>query len=97
MEFGTAFIKGGFRPVIIKDGRKWSQIVLVDGASIIVAKKRVGKIRVKPLNGYTLDKLAKRLLRPRNVLGIKMSISKAARAILSEAATTATTATGDNK
>ena len=84
MKHGSVFINGGFRPAIVKEGPKWSQVVFINGTHVIMRKVR-GKLNAKPINGYSSRKLASALLRRKNVLGLKMHISKTARRILEEA------------
>ena len=84
MLYGTTFIDGGYRPVIAKQGRIWTQVVFNDGNTMKV-KRTKEALRFKPLPTYTLPKLARKMLRSRNTLGIKKSFTKTARAILTEA------------
>ena len=84
MLYGTTFIDGGYRPAIAKQGRIWTQVVFNDGNTLKV-KRVKDTLTFKPLPNYTLPKLARKMLRPRNTLGCKKSFTKAARAILNEA------------
>ena len=84
MLYGTTFIDGGYRPVIAKQGRIWTQVVFNDGGSVRV-KRTKERLQFKPIPNYTITKLANRMLRSRNGLGIKKQVSKTARAILKEA------------
>ena len=83
MKHGRAWVTGGFRPAIIKEGPKWSQVVYIDGSRVRVAKVK-GEVTVKPV-GFSMVTLARALLRRKNVLGIQMHISKTAKRILQEA------------
>jgi len=84
MLHGKAFVEGGFRPVIVKEGPKWSQYVHLDANRVRVGKAK-GKLDVRPLQGYTLQQMASRFLQRTNVLGNKMAISRTARKLLTEA------------
>lgn len=84
MLHGTAFVKGGFRPVIVKQGHKWNHVVYNDGSNVRVHKTKE-VVSFRPLRGYeNCVKLARRMLRPRNCLGVKKDITKGARRILRE-------------
>lgn len=85
--FGNAFVNNGIRPVVAKEGPKWTQVVYHDGSEVKVKKVR-GKISCQPLygcKGYTLRMIATRFLRRKNAIGGKVTISKAAKKILLEA------------
>jgi hypothetical protein len=84
MLYGITFIDGGYRPAIAKQGRVWTQVVFNDGGAVRV-KRTKEHLRFSPLPNYTITKLANRMLRSRNCLGIKKQVSKTARAILKEA------------
>jgi len=84
MNHGRAFVDGGFRVVVTKEGPKWTQIVYMDGSRIRLTKVK-GSLECRPLEGLTLSSLARQMLRPRNSLGLKVSISKGARNLLKEA------------
>jgi len=84
MLYGITFIDGGYRPAIAKQGRIWTQVVFNDGNTIKVKRVR-DSLTFKPLPTYTLPKLARKMLRSRNVLGVKKHFTKGARAILTEA------------
>jgi hypothetical protein len=91
LKFGRAFINDGFRPVIAKEGPKWTQAVIHDGGSIRV-KRVKGRLDYSPLYGkkgkdYTLAQFATLFLRSgrKNKYGIKFHITKSARALLREA------------
>lgn len=90
LKYGRVFINGGVRPVVAKEGPKWTQAVLHEGGTIKV-KRVKGKLDYSPMYGnkeYTLAKVAKRFLNSarKNKYGLKFSITKGARAILKEAA-----------
>jgi hypothetical protein len=82
--FGSVFIEGGFRPAIVKEGRIWNQVVIIDGPTVVTRKTKE-KLKVNPIAGYDLVKLAARMSRKKNSLGQKVHISKSAKAILEEA------------
>ena len=84
MLFGITFIDGGNRPAIAKQGRVWTQVVFNDG-SVVKVKRTKAHITFRPIPNYTLPKMARKFLRPRNTLGTKKTFTKAARAILKEA------------
>lgn len=81
---GATFIENGYRVAVAKPGRKWMQVVFMDGSNIRV-RRVASDQQFKPIPEYSLKKLARRFLRPRSSLGIKKNISKRARAILREA------------
>lgn len=81
---GRVFVAGGFRPAIIKEGPKWSQVVYIDGTSIRVRKVK-GKLELSPITGLTRKGIAYRMLRPKNVLGVKQKATRTAKRILREA------------
>jgi hypothetical protein len=87
LKFGRTFVDGGFRPVVAKEGPKWTQVVLHDGGRVRVKRVR-GKLDYSPMYGprgeYTLSKVARAFLR-RNKHGIRFAITKGARKILTEA------------
>ena len=84
MKHGRVFIDGGFRPAIIKEGPKWSQVVYISGSHVKVKKVR-GEVKAAPLpDKLTIKLLAQKLACKTNALGLPMTISKGARAILSE-------------
>jgi hypothetical protein len=85
LSHGRGFFRGGFRALVIKHGRKWHQVVWIDG-SRVRAKRTKENIRLSPVAGYDLNKLARRMSRKRNSLGLPVSISKKAAGILREAA-----------
>lgn len=85
MKHGSVFIDGGFRPAIVKEGNKWSQVVYISGSHVKVKKVR-GEVPTRPLpEKLTIGLLAQKLSCKTNCLGLPMNISKGARAILSEA------------
>jgi transcription termination factor Rho len=85
MKHGRVFIDGGFRPAVIKEGPKWSQVVYINGTHVKV-KRVKGSINVNPLHEkVTLRLLAQKLSCRTNCLGLPMPITKGARAILTEA------------
>jgi hypothetical protein len=84
MLYGITFIDGGYRPAIAKEGRIWTQVVYNDGSTVKV-KRTKEHLDFKPINNYTLPKLARRMLRSRNGLGCKKHVTKTARAILNTA------------
>jgi hypothetical protein len=84
MKYGVMFIDGGFRPAIVKEGRKWNQAVIQDGTKVRVRKIRKD-LRLRPIAHYTQQQLARRMLRRKNCLGVKRKFTKAARLILNEA------------
>jgi hypothetical protein len=84
MLHGHTFIDGGFRPVISKEGPKWTQVVFLDGDKVRVKRVR-GNLQYRPIDGYTLRRMARKFLQPRNCLGTKTQISKTARKLLKEA------------
>lgn len=79
---GRTFIDGGFRPAIIKQGHKWSQVVYIDGSRVRVKKVR-GEQKVTPAYG-DIKTLARAFSKRYNVLGIKMHVTKTAKSILRE-------------
>lgn len=83
MRHGYVFVAGGFRPAVTKEGPKWTQVVYLDGSRVRV-KRVKGKLEHRPVAGYTTIKLARKFLKPRNCLGVKMSVSKTARKLLKE-------------
>jgi hypothetical protein len=84
MKHGRVFIDGGFRPAIVKEGPKWSQVVFISGSHVKVKKVR-GSVKADPLpEKLTLRLLAQKLGCKTNALGLPMTISKGARAILTE-------------
>ena len=85
MKHGRVFVDGGFRPAIIKEGPKWSQVVFIDGSRVKVKRVR-GIVPTKPLpEKVTMRLLAQKLNCRTNCLGLPMTITKGARAILKEA------------
>ncbi len=84
MKYGRAYVNGGFRPAIGKEGPKWTQVVYVDGSTVKVTRC-LGNLEFTPLTGYTLQTLASRFLCRKNHFGTKMYISRRARKILKEA------------
>ena len=83
MLYGITFIDGGYRPAIAKQGRVWTQVVFTDGATVKVKRVKM-PLQFKAIP-YTLPRLARRMLRSRNVLGCKKTITKTARKLLNEA------------
>lgn len=84
MKHGSVFIDGGFRPAIVKEGPKWSQVVFISGTHVKVKKVR-GEVPTRPLpEKLTMRLLAQKLACKTNCLGLPMTISKGARAILTE-------------
>ncbi len=84
MRHGRAYVNGGFRPAIGKEGPKWTQVVYVDGSTVKVTRC-LGNLEFKPIEGFTLRTLAARMLCRKNGLGTKMHVTKGARKILKEA------------
>ena len=84
MRHGYVFVDGGFRPAITKEGPKWTQVVYLDGSRVRVRKVK-GVLEHRDINGYTTSKMARKFLKPRNCLNVKMHVSKAARKLLKEA------------
>ena len=86
MKSGRAFIDNGFRPVITKEGPKWTQVVVMDGTHVKVRRIR-GTVLVdeEAYPNNTTKELARKMMCRTNCLGIKMDISKTARKILQEA------------
>ena len=80
---GRVFINGGFRPAIVKQGHKWSQVAYIDGSRVRV-KRVKGMVKVVPAYG-DLKTLASAFLRRKNVLGLTMHISKGAKQLLQQA------------
>lgn len=88
MEHGITFIEGGFRPAIAKVGHKWTHIVFIDGSRVRVIRERTNSrepIRFRPIQGYTIERLAKAMLKKTNSLGLPVTITKGARRVLREA------------
>ena len=84
IDYGVAYINSGWRPVVVKVGHKWTQVVYIDGGSVKVTKVK-DTVRLVPMV-LTLRSVARKLMSKKNCLGLKMSHSKAALAILKEAA-----------
>ena len=85
MRHGITFIDGGYRPAIAKEGRVWTQVVFNDGATVKV-KRTKEHLSFKSID-TPLPRLARRMLRSRNILGCKKTVTKTARKILKEATT----------
>ena len=86
MQSGYTYIDGGFRVAICKEGRKWNQVVYIDGGTV---RCRRTKERLTFRDcGIPMTKLAKRMLRKRSALGTKKVINKGAAKVLTEAAQT---------
>lgn len=85
MQYGYAWVDGGYRVAIGKPGRRWTHMVYQDGSTVRVQREE-GAVQFRPIQGYTLPQLARSLLKPRNALGLKRTIMSGARAILKEAA-----------
>lgn len=83
MKHGRAFIDGGFRPVFVKEGHKWNQVVYIDGSRVRV-KRTKQRVETKPMS-LSMKKMAFIFLRKTNILGTKMTITKTAKHILREA------------
>lgn len=88
-ESGTFFVENGFRPAIVKKGRKWAFVMFLDGSS--VRCKRVLKSKVsnpKPIGGsveYTTERLAAQFLSRKTLNGTDRFITKRARTMLKAA------------
>lgn len=67
IEHGTLYVNNGFRPVLVKRGRKWAEIVFVHEGSEVKRKRflnsQVGTPR--PITGKTAAKFV-RFLRKTN-------------------------------
>lgn len=86
MLYGITFIDGGFRPAIAKQGPKWTHVVMIDGTRVVTRRVKNNAVgRFRTLSEYSLAKMAKRFLRKKNCLGLKMTVAKSARRILEEA------------
>jgi hypothetical protein len=85
MNYGIAFIEDGFRPVITKEGPKWTHVVFIDGIQVKTLRVK-GQVRCRDMGEqWTMKKLATRLLRKKNCLGLSVQITKGAQKILREA------------
>lgn len=82
--FGKTYVDGMRRCAVAKTGHRWTHLVFMDGSRIRTVRVRSAPT-FTPLDGYTLRRLAKAMLKPRNCLGLPMTITKGARKILKEA------------
>jgi hypothetical protein len=88
-ESGTLFIDNGYRPAIVKRGRKWAFIMFINGSKIRCKREKAKKVgRLSPIGGavpYTTSTLADQFLTRKTLTGDSRFITKMAVAMLKEA------------